>query len=84
MLCYGIDSQTTKQGINTVQHVKGLQFKVMYKMGCGCGLNAQSSIASDCGYKRSSTNSEAPHLYTQPERIGYLVPLMGGQIFENF
>ena len=28
-----------------------------------------------------------PHLYTQPERIGYLVPLMGGQIlqtFENF
>ena len=53
-------------------------------MGCGRALNAQSSIASDCGYKRSTTNSEAPHLYTQPEIIGYLVPLMGGQILQTF
>ena len=35
--------------------------------------NLQCSLASDYGYKRWSTNREAPHAYTQPEGIGYLV-----------
>ena len=52
-------------------------FKVTgYKMGrgpCSKHDNSQCSIAPDCGYKRWSTDREAPHACTQPEGMGYLV-----------
>ena len=34
--------------------------------------NSQCSLAPDYGYKRWSTDREAPRAYTQPEGIGYL------------
>ena len=48
--------------------------------------NSQCSLAPDYGYKRWSTDREAPCAYTQPEGIGYLVgtALMGGQTLKTF
>ena len=56
-------------------HIKG-HSQDFYSLGCvphsKCN-NSQCSIAPDYGYKRWSTDSEAPRVYTQPEGIGYLV-----------
>ena len=48
--------------------------------------NSQCSLAPDYGYKRWSTNREAPRAYTQPEEIGYLVGTVchGRSNFVNF
>ena len=48
--------------------------------------NSQCSLAPDYGYKRWSTDREAPRAYTQPEGIGYLVGTVcrGRSNFVNF
>ena len=65
-------------------------FKVTgYKIGHGLHSKrnkSQCSIAPDYGYKRWSTNRDALHAYTPPERIGYLVQAVfyGQSNFVNF
>ena len=60
-----------------------------YSLGCvlrsKCG-NSQCSLDLDYGYKRESTDREAPRAYTQPEGIGYLVGTVcrGRSNFVNF
>ena len=48
--------------------------------------NSQCSLAPDYGYKRWSTDREAPRAYTQSEGIGYLVGTVcrGWSNFVNF
>ena len=48
--------------------------------------NSQCSLEPDYGYKRWSTDREAPHVYTQPKEIGYLVATVcrGQPNFVNF
>ena len=48
--------------------------------------NSQCSLAPDYGYKRWSTDREAPRAYTQPKEIGYLVGTVccGRSNFVNF
>ena len=60
-----------------------------YSLGhvpCSKRGNSQCSLAPDYSYRRWSTDREAPHVYTQPEGIGYLVGTVchGWSNFVNF